>query len=111
MRLKKVERNNKMAIYRYKTIPKGRSEKGRRVQTTSIPPSIKRNINDIYIYTRVGDRLDNLADYYYGDRTKWTFLAAANDLYEMVCPVGIQLRIPNDKEEVRQQWIKQNQDR
>jgi hypothetical protein len=100
-----------MAIFRYEKSQERRNANNKKTLATGIPATIKRNVQDIYIYTRVGDRLDLLASQYYGDRTKWVYLAAANKLKEMVVEPGIQLRIPFDATVVEQEWEKQNTDR
>jgi len=100
-----------MPIHRYNIANVNRDDNGKRLLSTTIPPTINKDVDDIYIYTREGDRLDLLASTYYGDRTKWTYLATANNLYEMVVTPGIQLRIPYDEELVTTEWTKQNENR
>lgn len=100
-----------MPIHRYEIANVNRDDNGKRRLSTTTPPTINKDVQDIYIYTREGDRLDLLASKYYGDRTKWTYLATANNLYEMVTTPGIQLRIPYDAELVTSEWTKQNENR
>lgn len=100
-----------MAIHRYKNIEQRKNEQYKRTLTTQIPPVLKKDIQDMYIYTREGDRLDSLASVYYGDRTKWTYLAAANNLTELIVKPGIQLRIPHNEESIEQIWTDQNNNR
>jgi hypothetical protein len=100
-----------MPTFRYRDTPKTKNEMGRRTLETTIPITVPKDVRDIYIYTRVGDRLDLLAHKYLGDRTKWVYLAAVNKLKEMVVEPGIQLRIPYDPELLRKEWIKQNKER
>ena len=100
-----------MAIFRYTVAKVNRNNDGKRMLSTTIPPNIEKNVEDIYIYTRVGDRLDLLASHYYGDRTKWTYLATANNLYDMVTTPGMQLRIPYDADLVTKAWTDQNKNR
>jgi len=60
-------------------------------------PSIKENIDDLYIITLQGDRLDNLASQFYGDPTLyWVFQQANDNLNRdsLYPPVGVQMRIP-----------------
>jgi len=62
-------------------------------------PFIGFNIEDYYIITVQGDRLDNLAAQFYGDPTLyWILQQANNDLRRdsLYPPVGIQLRIPQN---------------
>lgn len=62
-------------------------------------PFIEESIEDYYIITMQGDRLDNLAAQFYGDPTLYWILQIANSdckkdsLYP---PVGMQLRIPQN---------------
>ena len=49
---------------------------------------------NIYVITQFGDRLDLLANQFYGDPTLWWYIARANNLNTMVIPENIQLRIP-----------------
>jgi hypothetical protein len=60
-------------------------------------PFIKENIDDLYIITLQGDRLDNLASQFYGDPTLyWVFQQANDNLNRdsLYPPVGVQMRIP-----------------
>jgi hypothetical protein len=62
-------------------------------------PSIKENIDDLYIITIQGDRLDNLANQFYGDSTLYWIFQQANDNLNrdsLYPPVGVQMRIPVD---------------
>ena len=69
---------------------------------TTIYPHIPASEDDIYIITRDSDRLDLLAGQYYEDVTLWWVIATANNLGKgtLVVPPGLQLRIPNDIENV-----------
>lgn len=100
-----------MAIHRYDIAKIRRTPTNKRALTTTIPPKIEKSIDDIYIYTRFGDRLDLLADEYYGDRTKWVYLAAVNNLTDMNVKPGTQLRIPNDPDTLSSEWTNQNTNR
>jgi len=100
-----------MAVHRYNTSGQSKNKDGKRTLTTIVPPKFEDDGSDIYIYTREGDRLDLLASDYYDDRTKWVYIAAANNLKEMVVEPGIQLRIPQDPDDLRREWNKQNIDR
>lgn len=62
-----------------------------------IIPQIEFSENDIYIYSKVGDRLDNLAYKYYEDQSLWWVIAKANNIGKgswLVEP-GLLLRIPS----------------
>tara|TARA_R100001126_G_C4876746_1_gene176414 strand:- start:1528 stop:1836 length:309 start_codon:yes stop_codon:yes gene_type:complete len=63
-------------------------------------PEIPEDISDIYIITRIGERLDLLANKYYQNPDLWWVIMKANpnklrrDSFFM--PVGIQIRIPSN---------------
>lgn len=61
-------------------------------------PFIDESIDDIYIITVQGDRLDNLAAQFYGDTTLYWILQQANELNRdsLYPPIGHQLRIPQN---------------
>lgn len=70
---------------------------GTKVYKTIFYPVIKESQNDIFIFTKQGDRLDLLAFKYYNDVTKWWIIAHANKIKgTMVVPLNTQLRIPMD---------------
>jgi nucleoid-associated protein YgaU len=88
-----------MPQYR-KTNIQSRSYKGKRYLKPVKYPSIPISSNDIQILTDSGDRLDNLANQFYGDTSYWIWIVLANpdklrrDSY-YVAP-GTQLRIPSN---------------
>ena len=61
-------------------------------------PEIPLDIDDVYIITTVGDRLDLLANQFYGDVRLWWIIASANmnsirrDSFTL--KTGIEIRIP-----------------
>ena len=63
-------------------------------------PEIPEDISDIYIITRIGERLDLLANKYYQNPDLWWVIMKANpnklrrDSFFM--PIGIQIRIPSN---------------
>ena len=62
-------------------------------------PEIPLSENDIYVITVTGDRLDILANRYYGDSTLYWVISAANpsQSFSSMYPIeGSQLRIPNN---------------
>jgi len=69
----------------------------RKYKTTMYAGS-DRDDSDLFVRTRVGDRLDNLAFEFYGDVTYWWILADANALGKgsFAVPPGTKLRIPQD---------------
>lgn len=68
-------------------------------QTTKYP-EIPLNVNDTYAITTSGDRLDLLAQQFYGDYTLYWIIAAANPeilaLDSLFVPEGLEIRIPSN---------------
>lgn len=66
-----------------------------RQQTTILPNIV--GISDTYIQTITVERLDTLADRFYGDAAMWWVIAAANGIGKgtLRVPQGAILRIPN----------------
>ena len=56
------------------------------------------DVNDIYVYTTLGDRLDLLAQQFYGDVSLWWIISSGNpDIIpqnSLFVPVGTEIRIP-----------------
>ena len=75
---------------------------GEKVLGSTILPSIPKSISDIYITSIFGDRLDMLAQKYYGDVTLWWIIAQANHLGKGSLHItpGTQIRIPNDLQKI-----------
>ncbi len=82
------------------TISDDKSPSARPVGTQYYRPTYYPNISvteqDSYIITKATDRLDLIANDFYGDSTLWWILAMANNLEgDSIYPGdGIQLRIP-----------------
>ena len=85
-----------MAKNRYENIPQKIGDNGKRVSRSVIYPPIPRDLEDIYVMTTIGDRLDLLAKKYYGNVGHWWVIAQANEIGKgsLTLPVGVQLRIP-----------------
>jgi len=64
--------------------------------STIILPKIDRNENDIYIQSKIGDRLDLLAYEYYKDVKLWWVIAKANNIGKGTLNIepSLQIRIP-----------------
>lgn len=64
--------------------------------TTSIFPELAASTSDILIRTTSIERLDKLAQRFYGDATAWPVIAAANPTLKgtLVVPTNTRLRIP-----------------
>ena len=84
---------------RYDTKNTKRLADGKKVLKTTIPTSIPKRDDDIYIITQETDRLDLLANQFYKDSTLWWIIARANNLNgaNIGLEGGIQLRIPKNK--------------
>jgi hypothetical protein len=83
--------------YTYSTI-KTDSESKKQYFASVIYPKIKANDDDLYVISEVTDRLDLLANKYYGDRSLWWIIAVANNINDASFYVteGLQLRIPSN---------------
>ena len=70
----------------------------KRVIGSTVYPKIEKKDSDIYVIIRVQDRLDLLANKYYGTPNLWWVLAQANQLGEgsFIIESGTKLRIPQD---------------
>lgn len=68
------------------------------VYNSVILPHIEPVDTDILIMTNDGDRLDLLANHYFGDSSLWWIIATANNLtdIDLKLNAGTQLRIPSD---------------
>ena len=69
----------------------------RRISTV-IVPVIPLSDQDTYIKTTTPERLDKLANTFYGDATLWWIIAVSNGIGKgtLIVPPNIQLRIPPD---------------
>jgi len=81
-----------MADKRYEFSKKDKDQK----YETFRGPIIPNSRNDLYTFSREGDRLDLLANEFYKDPRYWWVLAEANNVGKgtMIVPSGLQLRIP-----------------
>lgn len=96
---------------RYQDIPQERTTKGKRYYTNVFYPEIPLSENDIWVVTSQGDRLDLLADQYYGDSTLYWILGAANENLpqnSVFLPEGTQIRIPQGIAEIISIYVELN---
>ena len=76
-------------------------------------PKIPLSIDDIYIITTSGDRLDLLANQFYKDVDLWWIIATANpnvarrDSFSLKS--GLEIRIPFNKDEIIQSFSELNE--
>tara|TARA_Y100001973_G_C4944932_1_gene207450 strand:+ start:31 stop:363 length:333 start_codon:yes stop_codon:yes gene_type:complete len=75
-------------------------------------PKIPLSINDVYVITTVGDRLDKIAEQFYKDIRLWWIIAIANkdivrrDSYTL--KPGLEIRIPYNIETILKEYKKIN---
>ncbi len=84
-------------INRYSNNKKLKTKSGKEYLSTVKFSEVEYDINDIYIISKQGDRLDLYAEKYYdGDVTKWVYIARANFLGKGTMSVepNLQIRIP-----------------
>lgn len=81
---------------RYRNSKILKDDNDKRYREVTIYPKIERELNDIYIISKPGDRLDHYAQKYYNDPTDWWIIAQANHLGKGSLNVepGLQIRIP-----------------
>ena len=68
------------------------------IYVNSIYPDIPVTDSDTYVITVLGDRMDVMANNFYGDAGYWWVIASANSLPcdSLFPPIGMQLRLPAD---------------
>ena len=86
--------------YDYTKIKKNKA--GDRVYETTMYPTVNLDENDIYIYSKDGDRLDTMAYRFYKDTSLWWIIAKANNLdaAHIGLEVDNQIRIPTNIQSV-----------
>ena len=97
---------------RYSTTNIMKDQNSKRRRSTTIFPTIPATANDTFIITTSADRLDKLANTFYGDVSLWWVIAAANGLGKgtLVVPANTKMRIPA-KTEFLDQVIQTNRTR
>lgn len=98
-------------INRYQDMPVKTGDNQKRVIKSVLYPTIPRDVNDIYLLTTPGDRLDLLAKTYYGDVGHWWVIAEANGIGKgnLTIEPGTQLRIPSQLSKIIQEFRDINQ--
>lgn len=97
---------------RYKNIPLFINQDNKRYYAESKYPEVVLSDDDIYVITNSGDRLDLLAQQFYGDSSLWWVISIANtnlSQNSLFIPEGTQLRIPIEYSIPRQQFTRINQ--
>lgn len=81
-----------------KDVPAQVGDRNTTIYRTTKYPEIPLSVNDIYAITTSGDRLDLLAQQFYGDYTLYWIIASANPeilpLDSLFIPEGLEIRIP-----------------
>ena len=90
----RVSRYNNTLIKTDKTGP----NKGISRRLSKYYRRIPENDSDIYVITQWGDRLDLLANQYYGDQHLWWYIAQANNLKFNNVEANMTIRIPGTLE-------------
>jgi len=84
----------------------------KRYYTTIKYPEIPLSIDDFYVITTIGDRLDNLANQFYEDVNLWWVITSANpDVIKrdsFMLEPGIEIRIPADLQTILENFDELN---
>jgi hypothetical protein len=86
---------------RYKNTKTVRGDDNILKYETTIYQKVPESNNDIYVITQSGDRLDLLANQFYGDSKLWWFIAHINNINTMNLEAGVRLRISLDLEKAQ----------
>ncbi len=78
-------------------------------------PPIPLSVDDLYITTTIGDRLDLLADQFYRDTEFWWVIAMANmdnvNRASFVLKPGLEIRIPTNPRLIMKNFEKLNKNK
>jgi hypothetical protein len=98
---------------RYENTPILKDTAGKRYFKEVLYPQIDPKETDIYVITTAGDRLDLLADQFYGDSTKYWIISCSNNIKKdrITIAVGTQLRIPTEVDEFLKKFAELNNNR
>tara|TARA_B100001996_G_C18177755_1_gene407019 strand:- start:155 stop:451 length:297 start_codon:yes stop_codon:yes gene_type:complete len=91
-----------MAISRYQNNRTKKTPDGKEVYASKRMKRIPLSNNDTYVVAQTGDRLDLLANQYYGSPAYWWIIANANNIHDgkLGLKDGTILRIPADELEI-----------
>ena len=91
-----------MAISRYLNNDTKKTPDGKTVYKSKRLKQIPLSNDDIYVATQTGDRLDLLANQYYGSPAYWWIIANANKIHDgkLGLKDGTVLRIPANYSEI-----------
>ncbi len=94
---------------RYNSTRQKLDKSGIRVYATTYYPEIPLDDTDVFIRPIDGDRLDLIANRYYGDSTLWWIIAKANGLKGQTSVTTEKpLRIPGNVSQIIQNFISLN---
>jgi len=98
---------------RYSNIEVVKNSNGKRYYINNIYPDIPVSDSDIYIIPTLGDRLDTISYNFYKDSSLYWILISANNLSgdSLIPPLGQQLRVPINVEEVINMYTEVNTNR
>lgn len=87
---------------RYQNNEKKKLNDGRNVYRSRIYPNIPLKDSDLYVVSQTGDRLDSIANEYYGNSNLWWIIATANNLHgsDFAVKDGTILRVPTDYQNI-----------
>ena len=88
---------------RYENIQTQKTLSGKVGYLPTFYPSVTLSNEDYYIIAREEDRMDLIAQDFYGDSTLWWVISCANDFLpqnSLIPPVGAQIRIPTNPNDV-----------
>ena len=87
---------------RYSNNETQKLKEGKVVYKSKIYPKIPLKDTDIYIVAQTGDRVDTLAQQFYGDSSLYWIILTANNIHDapFAFPDGTILRIPKDYLEI-----------
>lgn len=87
---------------RYSNNETQKLKEGKVVYKSKIYPKIPLKDTDIYIVTQTGDRVDTLAQQFYGDSSLYWIILTANNIHDapFAFSDGTILRIPKDYLEI-----------
>jgi nucleoid-associated protein YgaU len=87
-----------MPISRYSYTKQGKSKSGERIIESTLYPAIPKTVDDFYVISRPGDRLDLLSQEFYKTPAYWWVIAIANSFVKgsLSIPPNKQVRIPGN---------------
>ena len=97
---------------RYQNIGLQKVDNGETIYLPTKYPTLVPSNEDYYIIAREEDRMDLIANDFYGDPTLWWVIAMANDLPgdSFFPPRGFQLRIPGNATNAISKFNEENSD-